>query len=1041
MPEFIRILNKESWLFVFSRSVMALLLGLLSWPVSIWLIDLYDLYSPILEKDSMKWVLVASFLSITICLVLIGWFWIRKPNPTAMAREVERANPQLCDLLNCAVELNEKSKSQDLSFMEKRVLEFTEEETNTIAWGKGTRPNSLYWASVLFGLALGAGLAVWGSGRSPVKKALDSLSDEPGLTISTNLTGSLSQEDGPPSNEFTRGSDVSIFADIIRGHRGQKKATIDYLGEEGIESIDMLETPVIGRFEFVVPALKEVFEYRVVTPSLATEWHKVSPYDPPALRSANWEIHPPNYLKMDSFVHEGFGYVRVPEGSKIELRLEIESLPERVDARLLSNEGNFSLEGNHTLFFHQFVLGHEWKGHIELYDLDKPERSPVAYDDLIFAPIPDEAPLVEITEPAKDLQLPADATFLVEVFASDDHGVSDVMMRIEHAGNNEEKTIFVDPIEKEKRLTYVFDLSERALAVGDVLTYMALASDNKEPESQLARSEIYFIEVLPPEGNSTEADGGDMEGETKEIPVRDFINKTKKIIRSTYDALLETNQNKTERLAVALSSDALGLKHEMTKVYDENEGSFPIVDGIDLGELLNEATYHIEQTEIYAGDQMLQESLDPSGKTLRKLVQLYALMQKMQKQKSKGKGKPSDSNETAGEEQEPHEQEPSKDPAEELRELAEDLNNLKEMENRQKGLNREMGRSAESGVEGDKNKETAEKQEDLRRDLEQMREDWYKRSGKLGDVANLDQAGEEMKGAAGDLRRDQPRTAQPQGELAAEALGNAISEVEGKMAGIAAAMVEQLGEQAEGLARGQRQLGKSTEQAQPGDGEKLREKQEQLNELIEELLEEIDQTARAMGGFNENATEDLLKEARESREGGIERSGKRAENSLLYEAFPQAKKEEDKVAQNLEELEKGLEQVEKKLRNLGNGALQELAERLQKNLEQLPGLGDEELRQESKDLAKAIGSMPNASEDERLQNLTQFFEQMGFSEEPSKAKSMAAAAMSEALELVEQFFWQNAKQDLLKRNLETSSAPNRYKRQVEEYFRRIAEGE
>ena len=39
----------------------------------------------------------------------------------------------------------------------------------------------------------------------------------------------------------------------------------------------------------------------------------------------------------------------------------------------------------------------------------------------------------------------------------------------------------------------------------------------------------------------------------------------------------------------------------MTKVFDEFEGQFPVVDGIDLGELLNEATYHIEQTEIYAG--------------------------------------------------------------------------------------------------------------------------------------------------------------------------------------------------------------------------------------------------------------------------------------------------------------------------------------------------------------------------------------------------------------------------------------------------------
>ena len=1041
MYEFIRILNSESWFLVFFRSVLALVVGLLSWPVVIFLIDLYDIYSPILEEDSMQWVIMACALSTLLCLVMIVVSWIRKPSAVDLAIKVEKANPQLHDLLNCAVELQKKSKSQNLTFMENRVLQTTDSKVRSIAWGQGTRPNPLYWVSVIVGLCVGAGLVVWGAGQSPVKKAIDSLSVEPGLTVSTSLTGTLSQKEGPPSNEFTRGSDVSIFADIIRGHRGQKKARIEYVSGEETESVEMLETSVIGRFEYVVPAIGEIFEYRIVTPSLVSGWHNVIPYDPPALKSALWNIAPPAYLKMDSFEHDGFGYVRAPEGSEISLNLEVEPLPERVDAKLISIDGNLSLENKQTRYTHNFVLDREWKGHIELYDIDKPERPPIVYDDLVFAPIPDEPPLVEITEPAKDLQLPSDATFLVEVFASDDHGVTDVRMRIEHAGESEEETIFVDPIEKEKRLTYVFDLGERALAVGDVLTYMALASDNKEPESQLARSEIYFIEVLPPEGNSTDAEGGDMEGETKEIPVRDFINKTKKIIRSTYDAMLESDENKAERLAVALSSDALGLKHEMTKVYDENEGSFPTVDGIDLGELLNEATYHIEQTEIYAGDQMLQESLEPSGKTLRKLVQLYALMQKMQKQKSKGKGKPSENEEIAEGEQESQEQEPGKDPAEQLRELAEDLDKLKEMENRQKGLNREMGRSAEAGVEGEQNKETAQEQEDLRRDLQELRDEWYKESGKLGDVASLDQAGEEMKGAAGNLRRDQPREAQPQGQLASEALGNAISEVEGKMAGIAASMVEQLGEQAGGLAKGQRQLGESTDKALPGDGEKLKETQEQLNEEIEKLLENIDQTARAMGGFNENATEDLLKEARESREGGIERSGKRAENSLLYEAFPQAKKEEEKVAENLEELEKGLEQVENKLRNLGNSALQELAERLQRNLEQLPGLGEEELREEAKELAKAIGSMPNASEDERLQNLTQFFEQIGFSEEPSKGKSMAAAAMTEALELVEQFFWQNAKQDLLKRNLETSSAPNRYKRQVEEYFRRIAEGE
>ena len=126
----------------------------------------------------------------------------------------------------------------------------------------------------------------------------------------------------------------------------------------------------------------------------------------------------------------------------------------------------------------------------------------------------------------------------------------------------------------------------------------------------------------------------------------------------------------------------------------------------------------------------------------------------------------------------------------------------------------------------------------------------------------------------------------------------------------------------------------------------LRILREELNDLVDELLENIDRAGRSMGSFNENATEDLLRAARESREDGIERSGKRAANSLLYEAFPQAKKEEDKVAENLDQLEEALEEVENKLRNLGNSALRELAQRIQRDMENLPGMSDEEMKQE-----------------------------------------------------------------------------------------------
>jgi hypothetical protein len=1036
MPEFIKYLRRESHFFLFAGSILALVVGLVTWPVFLYALDAYDSVVPIREEEAFKMVLGISVLSLAVFLALFIRSLIRKPSPEEVARQVESANPELKDLLNCAVELEAKSGERELTFMEQRVVRRTEEKAKEIAWADGTRPQPRFWVSLVAGLTIGGFLSAWSMDSSPLQKTFDSFSDEPGLTLFTTKTGSSDQEQFPSSHEFTRGTEVSVFADVTRGHRGEKNADIEFKIDGGTEIMEMITTPTLGRFEMVVPPLSKTFEYRVVTRTLESEWQILEPYDPPALVNAKWVVVPPAYLKMETIRHEGFGYFRAPEGSSISLELEVEEHPERVEAFIRSDDENVTLVSKVPHFFeYSRKLEDEWTGQIRLTDADEPDRDPVEYEEFIFAPIPDEPPLVEITEPAKDLQLPADEPLVIEVFASDDHGIADVRIHISHAGEKEEETLFVEPVEKEKSLSYILDLSERALAVGDVLTYMALAMDNKEPEGQLARSEIYFIEILPPEGNTTDEEG-EGEGEQKEIPVRDFINKTKKIIRMTYDALLEDELEKEKR-ALAIGSDALGLKHEMTKVYDENEGDFPVVDGIDLGELLNEATYHIEQTEIFAGDNLLDESLDPSEKTLRKLVQLYALLQKMDKKKMKGKGK---KGEETAEKEEENEEEPE-DPAEELKELAEDLEKLEEFEERQKELNSEIGRAAGSGKKGEPNQKIAQDQEELRRDLQALRDEWYDKSGSLGEVGSLDLAGEEMKDAAGDLRRDEPREARPHGDLAAEALADAKSQVEGKMAGLAAGMVDKLSEQAKGLASRQRGLGEETEKAQPGQGESLKGEQGELNEEAKELLEKIDQAARAMGDFNENATEDLLKGARDSREDGIERSGKRAENSLLYEAFPQAKREEDKVAENLEDLQQDLQGVADKLRNLGNSALRELVEQLQEAKEDIPGMGEGELKEKAEELAKALGGLPNAETDERLLNLTRALEQVPIMENPSQAKSMASAAVSEALELVEQFFWKEAVESRLRRNQNTTAAPSRYKRQVEEYFRRIAEGE
>ena len=172
-----------------------------------------------------------------------------------------------------------------------------------------------------------------------------------------------------------------------------------------------------------------------------------------------------------------------------------------------------------------------------------------------------------------------------------------------------------------------------------------------------------------------------------------------------------------------------------------------------------------------------------------------------------------------------------------------ELEELKDLEERQDSLNEQIGQAAGRGQSGQSNLDLASSQEAIKRDLDGLRKQRYDRSGKLGDVSNLDQAGGEMKQGAGDLRRDQPRQAQPHGELASEALGRAISQVEQEMSQLAADLVDQLTSRAEQLGEGQGNLRAQTDDAGGGQGERLRQDQESINQGVEQLLDQIDRTA------------------------------------------------------------------------------------------------------------------------------------------------------------------------------------------------------
>ena len=114
MANFVRRLRRESRIMIFAQSLGAIISGFLAWSGFLILLDLYDAFSPIQETEVSSWIFGAVTVSLFCFLALFIRAWISRPGSVQLARQVESANPELRDLLNSAVEIEEKRKKPGL---------------------------------------------------------------------------------------------------------------------------------------------------------------------------------------------------------------------------------------------------------------------------------------------------------------------------------------------------------------------------------------------------------------------------------------------------------------------------------------------------------------------------------------------------------------------------------------------------------------------------------------------------------------------------------------------------------------------------------------------------------------------------------------------------------------------------------------------------------------------------------------------------------------------------------------------------------------
>ena len=142
MANFVRRLKKHSRGLILAQSFGALVSGFLAWSGLLVLLDLYDAFSPIQETEVSSWMFGVALVSVLSFVVILVHTWLNRPSPKDLAKRVEAANPQLRDLLNTAIEIENKGKEPQ--FMESRVLRHLDKKSQLMDWGKTLRPSSFF---------------------------------------------------------------------------------------------------------------------------------------------------------------------------------------------------------------------------------------------------------------------------------------------------------------------------------------------------------------------------------------------------------------------------------------------------------------------------------------------------------------------------------------------------------------------------------------------------------------------------------------------------------------------------------------------------------------------------------------------------------------------------------------------------------------------------------------------------------------------------------------------------------------------------------
>ena len=920
----------------------------------------------------------------TVLATLYAFYRSRRMQPDykAVARYIERQNPDLKALLLAAIEQQPIRPDGQFGYLQDRVIGEAVRHATKHDWLKSISTTKLLLAEL--GGALAFSLIV-----TTLLQLFPSVPflQAPGLSTAVSRGYEITVTPGDTSVEA--GSPVVILARF--GKRVPSKATLLF-GESGREFEQILLTrnlddPVFGG---IIQQVNSNLLYYIEFADQRSRDYSISIYDRPVMRRADAKIIFPSYTKLPEKVIKDTRQVSAVEGSQVIFTFILNKAVAK--AQLVPKEGStleLTVSGEHPNVYTTSITATKNERY-ELHLADDRGLTNEVPPRFVIDVHKNLPPELKVVFPNRDVLASPLEEMSLEAEVSDDYGLTGYGLSYILAGSQvRDITLGPSPSTSDnQQIQHILEMEELNAQPDQLLTYYFWA-DDIGPDGKIRRTsgDMYFAEVRhfeevfrESESSPNQRQGQNQQGQQQGGQQGEQLAQLQKqIISATWNIKRRTDQSGS----IDESKEDLGIVHQsQADVLEQARSASVQAEDPAASRTLQAAARHMETSLEHLGQAVESESATELMPAVAAEQSAYQELLKLrQREHQVGQSRNSSTSNSARSARSERQlqqleltQRENRYETERLaqsqeqaaqREDLQVLNRLRDLARRQN----DMGNKLKDVQAALRQARTEQERQEIKRQLKRLREEQLQalrdvdelqqrmnspeNRQRMADASNqLDQSRSRIRQSAEELEQGMVSRAVTSATRAQRQLEQMRDEFRRNTSGQFTEQMRDMRQQAQQLDQRQKEIADDIQQQIDSDRKSLtdsaanRELADQMNqqkESVEELLEQMKDVSEQSESSEPLLSRKLYDTLRRTSGDNLDRALEVTSELLRRNFLPQAQEVEQRAGKGIEELRKGIEDA-------AESVLGDEAESLRLAREQL----DELIRQVNEESVRAV---------------------------------------------------------------------------------------